>query len=127
MIMGFNTRDIRWRDFERRLSWGGREPKPEPPPRRIPRPRRSGEGGWAELHCHSSYSFLDGASSPRELVDEAIRLGVEAVAVTDHDGMYGAVQLKEAAKGTGVGTIFGAELSLDLPAKQGGPDPGGRR
>jgi error-prone DNA polymerase len=125
MIMGFNNPDIPWRDFERKLSWGGREPKPEPPPRRVPRPRRSGEGGWAELHCHSSYSFLDGASSPRELIDEAIRLGVEAVAVTDHDGMYGAVQLKEAAKGTDVGTIFGAELTLDLPAKQGEPDPGG--
>ena len=46
--------------------------------------------------------------------------------MTDHDGMYGAVQLKEAAKGTGVGTIFGAELSLDLPAGPGEPDPGGR-
>jgi len=125
--MGWNNPDIPWREFERRLSWGSREPKePEPPKRRAPPPRRASAGGWAELHCHSSYSFLDGASSPRELVDEAIRLGVEAVAVTDHDGMYGAVQLKEAAKGSGVGTIFGAELSLDLPAGQGEPDPGGR-
>ena len=124
--MGWNNPDIPWREFERRLSWGSREPKPEPPPRRVPEPRRASADGWAELHCHSSYSFLDGASSPRELIDEAIRLDVEAVAVTDHDGMYGAVQLKEAAKGTGVGTIFGAELTLDLPAKQGEPDPGGR-
>jgi error-prone DNA polymerase len=141
--LGWGNPDIPWREFERRLSWGGRpsaDPVPErpvsqavsqavprvasraAPPRRLP-PRA---GGWAELHCHSSYSFLDGASSPGELVDEAIRLGVEALAVTDHDGMYGAVQLKEAAKGTGVGTIFGAELSLSLPAKQGEPDPGGR-
>jgi error-prone DNA polymerase len=127
--MGWNNPDIPWREFERRLSWGGREPAPEPPPRPkpVPRPRRPGGGtGWAELHCHSSYSFLDGASSPQELIDEAVRLGVEALAVTDHDGMYGAVQLKEAAKGTGVGTIFGAELTLDLPKKQGEPDPGGR-
>jgi error-prone DNA polymerase len=124
--VGWNNPDIPWREFERRLSWGSREPAPAPPPKpAAPRPRGPA-GGWAELHCHSSYSFLDGASSPRELVDEAVRLGVEALAVTDHDGMYGAVQLKEAAKGTGVGTIFGAELSLDLPAGPGDPDPGGR-
>jgi error-prone DNA polymerase len=124
--MGWNNPDIPWREFERKLSWGSREKKPEPPPRPAPRPRRESAGGWAELHCHSSYSFLDGASSPRELINEAIRLGVEALAVTDHDGMYGAVQLKEAAKGSGVGTIFGAELSLDLPKNPDDPDPGGR-
>ncbi len=126
MTSGWAHRDMPWREFERRLSWGTHPPEEPEAPR--PRPRRlaTDAGGWAELHCHSSYSFLDGASSPRELVDEAIRLGVEAVAVTDHDGMYGAVQLKEAARGTGVGTIFGAELSLDLPKGQGEPDPGGR-
>ncbi len=123
--MGWENPDIPWWEFERRLSWGTRAPAGPAPVRRAVRPRRTA-GGWAELHCHSSYSFLDGASSPRALVDEAVRLGVEAVAVTDHDGMYGAVQLKEAAKGTGVGTIFGAELSLDLPEKRGEPDPGGR-
>ena len=44
---------------------------------------------WAELHCHSSYSFLDGASSPAELVAGALKLGLTALAITDHDGMYG--------------------------------------
>ncbi len=123
--MGWHNPGIPWRDFERRLSWGGREPVVDAP-RPEPVPRARTEGGWAELHCHSSYSFLDGASSPKELIEEAVRLGVEALAVTDHDGMYGAVQLKEAAKGSGVGTVFGAELTLDLPAGQGEPDPGGR-
>ena len=75
---------------------------------------------WAELHCHSSFSFLDGASQPAELVAEAARRGIEALAITDHDGMYGAAQFAQAAArseeetGVAVGTIFGAELSLDL-------------
>ena len=87
---------------------------------------------WAELHCHSSYSFLDGASQPGELVAEAARRGVQALAITDHDGMYGAAQFAQATArvqeqaGICVGTIFGAELSLDLPGTGGAPDPGGR-
>jgi error-prone DNA polymerase len=88
---------------------------------------------WAELHCHSSYSFLDGASSPAELVAEAGRRGVQAIAITDHDGMYGVAQFAQAAArlgeqtGTALGTVFGAELSLDLSRQQGGiPDPKGR-
>jgi error-prone DNA polymerase len=126
--VGWNNPDMPWREFERRLSWGSRSPQAPVPREPAARPVRlpPDAGGWAELHCHSSYSFLDGASSPAELIAEAVRLGVEALAVTDHDGMYGVVQLKEAAKGTSVGTIFGAELSLDLPGKQGEPDPGDR-
>ncbi len=87
---------------------------------------------WAELHCHSSYSFLDGVSSPAELVGEAMQLGLTALAITDHDGMYGVPQFAQAAArvraaGGALGTIFGAELSLDLPGGQGGvPDPAGR-
>jgi error-prone DNA polymerase len=82
---------------------------------------------WAELHCHSSFSFLDGASPPEELVAEAARLGVETVAITDHDGMYGVVQFAQAARAAGIGTVFGAELSLDLTKPRGGePDPPGR-
>src|SRR5262249_47313231 len=82
---------------------------------------------WYELHCHSNFSFLDGASHPEELVEQAARLGTHGVALTDHDGLYGVVRFAEAAAASGVGTLFGAELSLDLTAPQGGmPDPEGR-
>ena len=87
---------------------------------------------WAELHCHSSYSFLDGAATPGELVAEAARLGLETLAITDHDGMYGVPQFAQAAarlrdEGTRINTVFGAELSLDLTnAQTGVPDPAGR-
>ncbi len=88
---------------------------------------------WAELHCHSSYSFLDGASSPADLVAEAAARGLTALAITDHDGMYGVPQFAQAAArlrsqtGIQLGTVFGAELSLDLPGGQNGiPDPVGR-
>ncbi|MDR2929440.1 MAG: error-prone DNA polymerase [Propionibacteriaceae bacterium] len=82
---------------------------------------------YAELHAHSSFSFLDGASDPAELAQEANRLGLHALALTDHDGLYGIVRLAEAAEATGLKTVFGAELSLDLPTPQNGnPDPVGR-
>ncbi|NLU81813.1 error-prone DNA polymerase [Rhodococcus sp. HNM0569] len=68
---------------------------------------------YAELHAHSAYSFLDGASPPEELVEEAARLGLEAVALTDHDGFYGVVRFAEAARELGVRTVFGSELTLD--------------
>ncbi|MFC7656367.1 PHP domain-containing protein [Pseudonocardia benzenivorans] len=81
---------------------------------------------YAELHCHSNFSFLDGASHPEELVEQAARLGLDALALTDHDGMYGVVRFAEAAAELGVATIFGAELSLGLSAPQNGvPDPEG--
>ena len=81
---------------------------------------------YAELHAHSSFSFLDGASSPEELAEEAERLGLHALAITDHDGFYGIVHFAEAAAGLGVHTVFGAELSLDLPRRQNGEaDPVG--
>jgi error-prone DNA polymerase len=70
---------------------------------------------YAELHAHSAYSFLDGASQPEELVEEAVRLGLEAIALTDHDGFYGTVRFAEAAKEWGMPTVFGAELSLGSP------------
>ena len=53
---------------------------------------------YAELHCHSNFSFLDGASHPEELAEEAARLGLEALALTDHDGFYGVVRFAEAAR-----------------------------
>ncbi|MPY86091.1 MAG: PHP domain-containing protein, partial [Actinophytocola sp.] len=82
---------------------------------------------WAELHCHTSYSFLDGCSAPAALVSEALRLGVETLAITDHDGMYGVAQFAQAAERTGLRTVFGAELSLGLNGpQQGVPDPAGQ-
>ncbi|BCJ63388.1 error-prone DNA polymerase [Polymorphospora rubra] len=82
---------------------------------------------YAELHCHTNFSFLDGASHPEELAEEAARLGLTALAVTDHDGFYGVVRFAEAARELRLPTIFGAELSLGLPGPQNGePDPLGR-
>src|SRR5690348_2911683 len=81
---------------------------------------------YAELHCHTNFSFLDGASHPEELVERAAALGLEAIALTDHDGMYGVVRFAEAAAELGVATAFGAELSLGLSAPQNGvADPEG--
>lgn len=81
---------------------------------------------YAELHAHSSFSFLDGASSPEDLVEEAERLGLHALAITDHDGFYGIVRFAEAAEHLQLQTVFGAELSLGLPGPQNGePDPHG--
>ncbi|GII22047.1 error-prone DNA polymerase [Planosporangium mesophilum] len=89
--------------------------------------RREGGVPYAELHCHSNFSFLDGASHPEELAEQAAHLGLEAVAITDHDGFYGVVRFAEAARALGVKTVFGAELSLGLPGPQNGePDPAGR-
>ncbi len=75
-----------------------------------------------------NFSFLDGASHPEELAEEAARLGLEALALTDHDGFYGVVRFAEAAAAVGVPTVFGAELTLDLPrrSQQGMADPEGR-
>ncbi len=67
---------------------------------------------YAELHAHSNFSFLDGASHPEELAAEAARLGLEAIALTDHDGLYGVVRFAEAAAEHGVRTVFGSELGL---------------
>jgi error-prone DNA polymerase len=138
--MGWDNPPIPWAELERALS--GRRPDGAHP----------GDGGdspawsrhrtpvvathpvapvedpvpYAELHCHSNFSFLDGASHPEELAEEAARLGLEAIALTDHDGMYGVVRFAEAAKAYGVRTIYGAELSLGLAEPQGGhADPAG--
>jgi error-prone DNA polymerase len=67
---------------------------------------------FVELHCHSAYSFLDGASHPEELAARAAELGYEAVALTDHDGVYGSLEFAQAAKAFGVRPITGAEVSL---------------
>ena len=102
--MGWNNPPVPWRELRRRMAWRfeGEFPdqpnypdpprllKPAPPPATAVVP-------WAELHCHSSYSFLDGAATPGELVTEAARLGLETLAITDHDGMYGVPQFAQAA------------------------------
>src|SRR3954454_5852353 len=88
------------------------------------RPERSVP--YAELHCHTNFSFLDGASHPEELAEEAARLGLTALSVTDHDGVYGVVRFAEAARELRLPTIFGAELSLGLTGPQNGAaDPEG--
>jgi len=67
---------------------------------------------YTELHCHSAYSFLDGASLPEELAAMALELGHQALALTDHDGVYGSMEFAHAARGLGLRPIHGAELSL---------------
>ncbi len=68
--------------------------------------------GYVELHCHSAYSFLDGASQPEELAARAAELGYESLALTDHDGVYGSLEFAHAAKAFGVRPITGAEVTL---------------
>ena len=81
---------------------------------------------YAELHAHSGFSFLDGASDPEELVAEAVRLELGALALSDHHGLYGAVRFAEAARAWGLPTVFGAELTLDArDDRVGVPDPQG--
>src|SRR4051794_31228255 len=67
---------------------------------------------YVELHAHSAYSFLDGASQPVELAIRAAELGYEALALTDHDGVYGSLEFAHAAKPLGVRPITGAEVTL---------------
>jgi len=141
-VFDFYRPDLSWREFERHLSdrpanaTGGDSPawsrkrqpyEPPPAPRHAARPRqRPRRVPYAELHCHSNFSFLDGASHPEELVEEAVRLGLDALAITDHDGMYGVVRFAEAAAAHGLPTVFGTELSLNLTAPQNGfADPEG--
>lgn len=139
--MGFNNPGVSWSEIERVLS-DRRRPDPRPAgadggdspawshkrgpyvPPRIERPAEVIP--YAELHAHSSFSFLDGASSPEELAEEAERLGLHALAITDHDGFYGIVHFAEAAEALDLKTVFGAELSLELPKPQNGEaDPVG--
>ena len=130
--MGWNNPAMHWKELERRLSGlPGADDAPvsrrkhsSPQARPIERP--ASVTPYAELHCHSHFSFLDGASSPAELVEEAVRLGLHALAITDHDGFHGAPMLAEAAAAYDLPTVFGAELSLGLSGPQNGvPDPEG--
>ena len=68
--------------------------------------------GWVELHCHSNSSFLDGASDVGDLVDAAADAGMDALALTDTNGLYGAVRFANAARERGLKPLYGAELHL---------------
>src|SRR5918998_3994646 len=67
---------------------------------------------YVELHSHSAFSFLDGASHPEELALRAAELGYEALALTDHEGVYGSLEFAHAAKTFSVRPITGAEVTL---------------
>ena len=73
---------------------------------------------YVELHAHSNYSLLEGASSIDELVETARAQGHRALALTDHDGLFGAMEFARAAKEAGLRPITGLELTLSHP-----PDP----
>ena len=70
------------------------------------------EIGYAELHAHSYYSLLDGVPSPEALVQHAAEVGMPALALTDHDALYGAPRFVLAAERAGIKPILGAELTL---------------
>jgi error-prone DNA polymerase len=70
---------------------------------------------YAELHCRSNFSFFAGASHPEELVRRGAELGLAALALTDRDGVYGAVRFSKAAKSARLAGIVGVELTLDAP------------
>ncbi|OLB77924.1 MAG: error-prone DNA polymerase [Actinobacteria bacterium 13_2_20CM_2_71_6] len=143
--MPWHSSDLPWSEFARRLSgtaplvtdpttieYGDGSDVPlwmrsRPPYEPLPTTPQPSEVDYAELHCHTNFSFLDGASQPEDLAEEAHRLGLTGLAVTDHDGFYGVVRFSGAARELHLPTIFGAELSLDLPGPQNGvPDPAGR-
>jgi error-prone DNA polymerase len=67
---------------------------------------------YIELHAHSAFSFLDGASTPTEMVEAALSLGYPALALTDHDGLWGSMEFAHCAKELGLRPITGAELTL---------------
>ena len=144
--MGFDNPIIPWRELERRLSdradappWADDSRRPAtglsgtlPDGADVVRgfSSRYAAGGsgvprvrYAELHAHSRFSFMDGSSNPDELVAEAVRLGLDALALTDRDGFYGVVRFAEAAQDAGLPTVFGAELTLDLPGSSRRPGP----
>ena len=69
---------------------------------------------YVELHCHSAYSFGDGASLPEELAIRAAELGQGAIALTDHNGLWGSMEMAQACGSAGIRSITGAEWWLTL-------------
>src|ERR1019366_567865 len=104
--------------------------------------RRTADGGWdggrqtagrlgmgrmyAELHCHSTFSLLDGAAHPEQLVARAVQLGMPALALTDRDDLGGAVRFSTAAATAGLNAIIGVELTIELTADGGRRPPSDR-
>ncbi len=78
---------------------------------------------YAELHCHTNFSFLDGASHPERLVERAAELGYRALAVTDHDGFYGVSRFWQAASAAGLPAIYGVEVGMPLAGVDHEGDP----
>ena len=70
---------------------------------------------YAPLWCKSNFSFLEGASDPAELIEQAGHLGLRSIAVTDRDGLYGVVQAHLAAREKGLRLIVGAEMTVAHP------------
>ena len=75
---------------------------------------------YAELHCHTNYSFQDGASWADDLIQRAFDLGYTALAITDHNGFYGAVRFHQAAEAFEMPAVYGAEIGLPRPKGGGG-------
>jgi error-prone DNA polymerase len=103
--MSFTSRDA----FPAR---GGVGDDRAPRPPRV-EPQAEERAPYVELHAHSAYSFLDGASLPEELAARAAELGYDALALTDHDGVYGSLEFAHAAKHFDVRPITGAEVTLE--------------
>ncbi|GAC1332269.1 MAG: hypothetical protein NVSMB17_11180 [Candidatus Dormibacteria bacterium] len=80
--------------------------------------------GYAELHCHSNFSFLDGAAHPEELAALAAQRGLKAIAVTDHGGLYAMVRFDIACRRAGIKALVGCELTLESLPGIDTPDPG---
>src|SRR5690349_6988781 len=119
--MGYNNPPVKWSELERRLSnrsrpgsdggrpaagdggdspaWSQHRGPYTPPEDAVERAARLRAEAvpYAELHAHSTFSFLDGASQPERLVETAADLGLHGLALTDHDGFYGAARFAEAA------------------------------
>jgi error-prone DNA polymerase len=132
--MAWSNLPVSWAELDARLrgripdgadgndspAWSRTRPRYQAPPLIRPTPVVA----YAELHCHSNFSFLDGVSDPEVLVEEAVRRGIETLALTDHDGFYGVVRFAQAAREFGLRTVFGAELSLDAHhPRAGAADP----
>jgi len=68
---------------------------------------------FVHLHLHTNFSFGDGACRIDEVVARAADLGMPALAVTDHEGLYGAVRFYQACKAAGIKPIVGVELTVE--------------